>query len=72
MEKITKKTKINWFLFQIIALQWLIFAMLMATISIIFLLKERQNLITKFETCEHNWELVEKQLGSGRVILELK
>ena len=64
--------KINWQIFRLIALQWMIFAMLLAVIALIFLLNERKQLISKYEICEHNWELVEKQLGSGRVVLELK
>jgi len=62
----------KWYKIQLIMIQWVIFAMLLSVVSMWFLLKDRKATQSKLQTCEKNWEIVSKQIESGRIILDLK
>ena len=49
-----------------------IFTMLVATLAICLLLQENRDLTTRIGICQHNFEQWEKQVKSGRIILELE
>ena len=67
------KNKLNkhWPSIRLTMINWLIFAFLSLIVACFFLMRELEMERQKNATMKHNLELIEKQMGSGKVILEL-
>ena len=73
------KNKQRWNTLKIIAINWTFFVLIAASVALWMLLSERKELFKenaeiqmKLENCQSNWEEVEKQISSGRIVLELQ
>ena len=63
---------INWHDIRTVMAQWVIFAFLLLLGFDWWLLRDKQIRQKELNRCQSNWQEVEKQIGSGRIILELK
>ena len=64
--------KKHWNTIKIIIINWVIFALLLSGFAILMLMRDRTALLKRIEVCENNMNEFNKQVESGRIILELK
>lgn len=62
----------TWHTIKIIAINWTIFVLLVASASLWLLLNEYREISYRLEVCEHNFEVWNEQVESGKIILELE
>lgn len=53
-------------------INWIIFVWLLMLFTMVLLVKDRQRLLEKIRIQENNLAEIDKQIDSGRIILDLK
>jgi hypothetical protein len=58
--------------FWLIISQWVLFAMIAASVALVLLIRDRDQVYAKYNNCQNTVNLINEQIGSGRIILDIK